>query len=78
MDPFIAERDTYLRERDRMYLEGYRASRQKQLQLMRDRAARQERKIEEMERRYQDLYDIRDTDMRESREMPDSFLPDRI
>ena len=78
MEAFIAERDAYLRERDRMYLEGHRASRHKQLQLMRDRLARQERRIEEMDRRYQEMDDVRGTDMREWKEMRDGFLPDRI
>ena len=74
----MAERNAYLRERDRIYLEEVRASQQKQLQLMRERLARQEQRIREMEQRYQEIYDIRAADMQERQERREHFFADRI
>ena len=78
MDEIIAERNAYLKEMDRAYLEDYRASQQRLLQLMRDRLARQEQRIKEMEQRYQEIYDIRAANLRETQEWRDRFLSDRI
>ena len=78
MDEIIAERNAYLKEMDRIYLEEYRASQQRQLQLMRDRLARQEQRIKEMEQRYQEIYDVRAANLREMQEWRDDILPDRI
>lgn len=78
MDEVIADRNAYLQERDRLYLERLRASRERQLQLMREHLAREEQKIQEMEQRYQELYDIRAADMKEMKERREYFLSDRI
>ncbi len=78
MDEFIADRNTYLQERDRLYLERLRDSRERQLELMRENLARHEQKILEMEQRYQELYDIRAADMKEMQERREHFLSDRI
>jgi hypothetical protein len=45
---------------------------------MRERLARQEQRIKEMESRYQEIYDIRAADMKEMQERRESFLTDRI
>ena len=78
MDEIIAERNTYLKERDRIYLEEFRQSQQKRLQTMRDRLVRQEQRIEERKQRYQEIYDIRAANMKERQEIRESFLTDRI
>ena len=78
IDDMIAERNDYLKEMDRIYLEEYKASQQKQLQLMRERLARQEKHIQEMEKRYQEIYDVRATNVKERQQRRDSFLSDRI
>lgn len=78
MDEIIAERNAYLKERDRIYLEEFKRSQQKHLQLMRDRLVRQEQRIEERKQRYQEIYDIRAANMKERQEIRKSFMTDRI
>jgi Fe2+ transport system protein B len=78
MEEIIAERNAYLKERDMEYLESFKASQDKKLELMRERLARQEQRIKEMESRYQEIYDIRAADMKEMQERRESFLTDRI
>ena len=78
MEEIIAERNAYLKERDLEYLEAFNASQDKKLELMRERLARQEQRIKEMESRYQEMYDIRAADMKEMQERRESFLTDRI
>lgn len=78
MDEIIAERNAELKEMDQVYLEEFRASQQRQLQLMRERLARQEQRIREMEQRYQEIYDIRAANIQEAQEWRDHFHPDRI
>ena len=85
VDPFdqsieaiIAERNAYLKQRDRIYLEELKASQEKQLKFMRARLARQEQRIKEMEARYQQRYDVRADDVREMQKRRESFLIDRI
>ena len=45
---------------------------------MRDRLVRQERRIEEMKQRYQEIYDNRAANVREMQEIRESYLADRI
>lgn len=78
MDELIAERNTYLEEKDRVYLEEFKASQNKQLQFMRARLARQEQRIEKMEIRNQEIYDIRAANVKEMQQIRESFLTDRI
>lgn len=78
MDEVIAERNTYLKEKDRVYLEEFKASQEKQLQFMRERLARQEKRIEQMEKRNQEIYDYRAANMKEMQQKRESYLDDRI
>ena len=78
LEELIAERNTYLKEMDRIYLEDFKASQEKQLQSMRDRLARQEQRIVDMEKRNQELYDIRAANMKEMQDRRESFISDRI
>ena len=78
MDEVIAERNTYLKEKDRVYLEEFKASQEKQLQFMRERLARQEKRIEQMEKRNQEIYDYRAANVKEMQQKRESFLDDRI
>jgi|GEM_PF-3126790 len=78
MDDFIADRNAYLNERDQVYLERLRDGQLRQLQLMRERMARHEQRLREMEQRYRELYDIRAADLEEMQERREHFLPDRI
>ena len=78
MDAIIAKRNAYLQEMDRIYLEEYRASRQKQLQLMRERLARHQQRIREMEQRYQEMYDLRAADMQDRQEIRKNYFADQI
>jgi hypothetical protein len=78
MDEIIAERNAYLKERDLEYLQAFKASHDKKLESMRERLARQEQRIKEMESRYQEIYEIRAADMKEMQERRESFLTDRI
>lgn len=78
MEEIIAERNAYLKERDLEYLEAFKAGQDKKLELMRERLARQEQRIKEMESRYQEIYDIRAADMKEMQERRESFMTDRI
>ena len=78
IDEIIEERNAYLRERDRIYLEEFKASQEKQLQSMRERLLRREMRIREMEKRNQELYDIRAADMIERQERRERFLSDSI
>lgn len=78
IEDLIAERNEYLKEMDRVYLEQFRASQEKQLQLMRERLARQEKRIAEMEKRNQEIYDIRASSVKEMQRMRETFLTDRI
>ena len=78
MDELIAERNTYLEEKDRVYLEEFKASQDKQLQFMRARLARQEQRIEKKEIRNQEIYDIRAANVKEMQQIRESFLTDRI
>ncbi len=77
-DELIAERNTYLKEKDRVYLEEFKASQERQLQFMRERLARQEQKIKEMEQRNQEIYDYRAANVKEMQQMRETFMPDRI
>lgn len=78
IEELIAERNTYLKEMDRIYLEDFKASQEKQLQSMRDRLARQEQRIVDMEKRNQERYDIRAANMKEMQDRRESFISDRI
>ncbi len=77
-DELIAERNQYLEEMDRVYLEEFKASQERQLQFMRQRLARQEQKIQEMEQRNREIYDYRAASVKERQQMRENFLPDRI
>lgn len=77
-DEMIAERNNYLKERDRLYLEEFKASLERQLQFMRERFAHQEQRIQEMEKRNQEIYDYRAASIKERQQRRESFLPDRI
>ena len=77
-DELIAERNNYLKERDRLYLEEFRASQERQLQFMRERFAHHEQRIQEMEKRNQEIYDYRAANLKERQQRRDGFLPDRI
>ena len=78
MDEIMTERNTYLKERDRVYLEAFKANQEKQLQFMRERLARQEKRIEQMEKRNQEIYDYRAANVKEMQQKRQSFLDDRI
>ena len=78
IDDVIAERNTYLKERDRVYLEEFKASQEKQLQFMRERLARQEKRIEQMEKRNQEIYDYRAANVKQRQQKRESSLADRI
>jgi hypothetical protein len=85
IDPFdqsiealIDERNAYLRQMDHIYLDELKASQEKQLQLMRERLARQEQRIKEMEARFQERYEVRAGNVKEMQEQRESFLTDRI
>lgn len=77
-DELIAERNNYLEERDRLYLEEFRASQERQMQFMRQRFAHHEQRIQEMEKRNKEIYDYRAANIKERQQMRESFLPDRI
>lgn len=77
-EAIIAERNAYMKHRDHVYLEDYKASQDKQLQFMRDRLARQQQKIKDWEAYYQQRYDIRADNLKELQERRESFQPDRI
>ena len=77
-DELIAERNNYLKERDRLYLEEFRASQERQLQYMREHFAHHEQRIQEIEKRNQEIYDYRAANLKERQQMRESFLPDRI
>jgi hypothetical protein len=77
-DELTAERNSYLKERDRLYLEEFKASQERQLQFMRERFAHQEQRIQEMEKRNQEIYDYRAAVIKERQQRRESFLPDRI
>jgi len=77
-ETLIAERNAYLKEMDRVYLEQFKASQEKQLQFMRERLAHQQQSIEAMEKRNQEIYDVRADKVKEMQQMRDSFLADRI
>jgi hypothetical protein len=78
IEDLIKERNAYLNERDKAYLEELKASQEKQLQLMRERLARQEQRIEEMEKRNQERYETRAADVMEMQQRRENFLSDRI
>ena len=78
MDEIIAERNTHLKERDRVYLEEFKASQEKQLQFMRERLVRQEQRIEQMEKRNQEIYDYRAANVKEMQQKRENSLADRI
>jgi BMFP domain-containing protein YqiC len=78
IEDLIKERNAYLNERDKIYLEEFKASQEKQLQLMRERLARQEQRIEEMEKRNQERYETRAADVMEMQQRRENFLSDRI
>ena len=77
-EDLIAERNEYLKEMDRVYLEEFKASQEKQLQSMRERLTRQEKRIEEMEQRNQEIYDVRASSVKEMQRMRENFMTDRI
>jgi hypothetical protein len=77
-DQMIAERNNYLKEMDRVHLEEFKASRERHLQYMRERLARQQQRILEMEKRNQELYDYRAANLKEMQQWRDNNLPDRI
>ena len=72
------ESNAFLNDMDRLYLESYKASQDKQLQHMRERLARQEQRIKEMEARFKERYEIRADDLQETREFREDFSMDRI
>jgi hypothetical protein len=74
----IEESNAFLNNMDRLYLESYKASQDKQLQHMRERLARQEQRIKEMEARFKERYEIRAGDLQEMREYREDFSMDRI
>ena len=74
----IEERNAFLNDMDQLYLESYKASQDKQLQHMRERLARQEQRIKEMEARFKERYEIRADDLQEMRELRENFSMDRI
>jgi BMFP domain-containing protein YqiC len=78
IEDLIKERNAYLNERDKAYLEEFKASQEKQLQLMRERLARQEQRIEAMEKRNQERYETRAADVMEMQQRRENFLSDRI
>lgn len=78
IEDLIKERNAYLIERDKVYLEEFKANQEKQLQLMRERLARQEQRIEEMEKRNQERYETRAADVKEMQQRRENFLSDRI
>ena len=78
IEDLIKERNAYLNERDKVYLEEFKANQEKQLQLMRERLARQEQRIEEMEKRNQERYETRAADVMEMQQRRENFLSDRI
>ena len=78
LDELIAERNNYLKERDRLYLEEFRASQERQLQFMRERFAHHDQRIQEMEKRNQEIYDYRAANLKERQQRREGFLPDRI
>jgi hypothetical protein len=78
IEDMIKERNAYLNERDKVYLEEFKANQEKQLQLMRERLARQEQRIEEMEKRNQERYETRAADVMEMQQRRENFLSDRI
>ena len=69
IEEIIEERNVYLKEMDRIYLEKFKASQAKHLLLMRERLARQEKRIEEKEKRNQEIYDIRAANVKEMQEI---------
>jgi hypothetical protein len=77
-DELIAERNNYLKERDRLYLEEFKASLERQLQFMRERFAHQDQRIQEMEKRNQEIYDYRAASIKERQQRRESYPPDRI
>ncbi len=77
-EAIIAERNAYMKHQDHVYLEDYKASQEKQLRLMRDRLARQQQRIKDMEVLYQQRYEFRAEDLKELQEIRESFMPDRI
>lgn len=77
-EAIIAERNDYMKHRDHVYLEDYKASQDKQLQFMRDRLARQQQKIRDWETYYQQRYDTRADNLKDLQERRESVLPDRI
>ena len=78
LEAIIAESNAYLKQRDDIYLEDFKASQEKQLQFMRDRLARQEQRIKDMEALYQQRYDLRVDNLKELQKIRESFGPDRI
>ena len=78
LEAIITESNAYLRRRDDVYLEDYKASQEKQLQFMRDRLARQQQRIKDREALYQQRYDLRADNLKELQKIRESFVPDRI
>ena len=78
LEQLIAERNDYLKERDRIYLEEFRASQERQLQFMRERFAHQEQRIQEMEQRNQEIYDYRAANIKQRQQRRENYQPDRI
>ncbi len=77
-EDMIAERNEYLKEMDRIYLEEFKASQQQQLEMMREQLARQEQRIIDMEKRQQQRYNIRAANIKETQQMREEFLTGRI
>lgn len=78
LETIIAESNAYLKHRDDIYLEDYKASQEKQIQFMRDRLARQQQRIKDLEALYRQKYDLRADNLKELQEIRESFMPDRI
>ena len=78
LEAIIAESNAYLKHRDDIYLEDYKASQEKQIQFMRDRLARQEQRIKDLEALYRQKYDLRADNLKELQKIRESFVPDRI
>ena len=78
MAAYIAEHNAYLNRMDHIYLEDLKASQMKQLQHMRERLARKQQRIKEMEARFKEEYEIRARDVQKMQHWRDNFVADRI
>jgi hypothetical protein len=77
-EQFIAESNEYLKQMDREYLDNFRAYQQRSLASMRDQLARQQQRIEEKEKRYQEIYDIRAANIERMQQEREEIFSERI